>query len=129
MSSVRSNRKNKVHAHAVKLGEDVSRINSNLNNKVSAVLIYAAAMHQVAKDEAEAVLAGTFAADEAVIGPSDVSFYDNLFNAELAAINASLARIQPLIDVQTGAMTKDDFIASIDPVALAAQIAAFDKAD
>jgi hypothetical protein len=44
------------------------------------------------------------------------------------ALNATLARLLPLLGLQTGEVTKADYIASVNQTQLAEYIDAFDKA-
>lgn len=121
MSSVKSARKSAIHKKAIEIAKSVSNANSTLRGLMSEVLIYAAAMHKINLD---AIAAND---TDMVIDVSDVAFYDAAFNEQLGALQATLARLGPLVGLQTGEVTKVDYIASVNQTQLAEYIAAFDK--
>ena len=121
MSSVKSARKSAIHKKAIDIVKAVSNVNSTLNGHMSEVLIYAAAMHKI---NLEAIAAGDA---DMIIDTADVAFYDTAFNEQVGALNATLSRLVPLLGLQTGAVTKADYIASVNQTQLAEYIDAFDK--
>jgi len=122
MSSVKSARKSAIHRKAIDITKAVSNVNSTLNGHMSEVLIYAAAMHKINLD---AIAAGD---TDMIIDAADVAFYDNAFNEQVGALNITLSRLAPLLGLQTGDVTKEDYIASVNQSQLTDYIDAFDKA-
>jgi fructose-specific component phosphotransferase system IIB-like protein len=122
MSSVKSARKSAIHRKAIDITKAVSNVNSTLNGHMSEVLIYAAAMHKINLD---AIAASD---TDMIIDAADVAFYDAAFNEQVFALNATLARLLPLLGLQTGEVTKADYIASVNQTQLTEYIDAFDKA-
>lgn len=121
MSSVKSARKSAIHKKAIDISKQVSNANSTLNGLMSEVLIYAAAMHKINLDAIEAGDA------DLIIDSDDVTFYDNTFNEQVAALQFTLARLTPLILMQSTDLSKKDYIASVNQTQLAEYIDAFDK--
>jgi len=120
MSSVKSARKSAIHRKAIDIVKAVSNVNSTLNGHMSEVLIYAAAMHKINLDAIEAE------DEDMIIDAEDVAFYDNAFNEQVGALNATLSRLAPLLGLQTGEVTKADYIASVNQTHLDQYIKSFD---
>jgi hypothetical protein len=121
MSTVKSARKSAIHKKAIDITTNVSNARSTLNGHMSEVLIYAAAMHKINLDAIEAE------DEDMIIDTEDVAFYDNLFNEQVTELNITMGRLIPLLGLQTGEVTKQDYIASVNQSQLAEYIAAFDK--
>lgn len=122
MSSLRTARKAAIHNKALDIRKEVSRLNASLNAQMSEVLIYAAAMHKINLD---AIANGE---TDKAIESEDVAFYDAKFNEQMTGLQATMARLAPLVGLQTGALTKENFIATFDENTLQEYIDQFDGA-
>ena len=122
MSSVKSARKSAIHKKAIEIAKQVSNANSTLNGLMSEVLIYAAAMHKINLD------AIAYGDTDMIIDSDDVAFYDATFNEQLGALQTTMSRLAPLVGLQTGQLTKTDYIASVNQLNLSEYIKAFDRA-
>jgi hypothetical protein len=106
-----------IHKKAEDISNAVSNVNSTLNGHLNEALMFAAAIYKVNADSnGQATLL-----DEAKI-----TRYQTAFNARFAEVNATLAKLGPLLAVQQGALSRADYVASVNQSQLTDYIESFD---
>jgi len=105
-----------IHEKAENISNAVSNVNSTLNGYVTEALMFAAAMYKINADAN---------GEETLLDEAKITRYQNAFNARFAEVNATLEKLAPLIGVQQGALSRADFVASVNQSHLADIIKSF----
>ena len=112
MSVSKLARAGRIDSAASDLNKKASDLNSKLNAVASEVLLFAGMMHQNSRTEFE---------------QEDKDKYSANFVATLSAIQATMARFEPLMGVETGAITPEAFVATLDATQLSEYVNGFDS--
>jgi len=112
MSVSKLARAGRIDSAASDLNKRASNLNSQLNAVASEVLLFAGLMHQNARTEFE---------------QEDKDKYSLNFIETLTAIQSTMARFEPLMGVETGAITPEAFVATLDAAQLLEYVNGFDS--